>query len=93
MPSTNTNSPKSARSDDRDVAGEAQLDEFDLAADRQGDNSLAGDDQLSVPNQRYAQADGTGKADELIESFRKLDPRYRAEAERQQGQRSGGKDR
>ena len=60
-----------------DAPGE-RLDEFDLASDLKGNNSLQGDDQLSVPSGRRAQADAKGETDGLIESFEKLDKDVRA---------------
>ncbi|WP_127751943.1 MULTISPECIES: hypothetical protein [unclassified Devosia] len=69
----------------------ATLDEFDLAADIQGKNSLQGDNQTNVVNQRQAQAGAKGETDGLIESFEKLDKDVRAERDLGKGNRSGGK--
>ncbi|GHA18244.1 hypothetical protein GCM10007989_11910 [Devosia pacifica] len=65
---------KGAGADD----GVERTDEFDLASDIKGRNSLQGDDQLNVPDQRQAQADAKGETDGVIESFEKLDKEERA---------------
>ena len=57
------------------------LDEFDLAAELKGRNSLHGNDQLSTMNQRQAQAGATGRTDGLLESFAKMDKDVRAETD------------
>lgn len=54
------------------------FDEFELAADIKGRNSLQGADQRRVPNERQAQADAKGDTDDLIESFDKTDKEIRA---------------
>ena len=54
-------------------------DEFDLASDIKGRNSLQGENQLRNRNQRQSQADAKGETDDLIESFEKLDDEVRAE--------------
>jgi len=58
---------------------DAYLDEFDLASDLKGNNSLQGENQLRHVNQRQAMADEKGETDGLIESFEKLDKDVRAE--------------
>ena len=58
---------------------EAAIDEFDLASDIKGNNSLHGDSQGNRGNERQAQADARGETDGLIESFEKLDKDVRAE--------------
>ena len=62
-----------------------QLDEFDLASDIMGKNSLQADNQDDHVNQRQAQAVATGE----IESFEKLDKHIRAERNLGKGNRSG----
>lgn len=63
-------------------AGDADretVDEFDLASDLKGKNSLHGEDQLRNRNERQAQAEAKGETDDLMESFEKLDDDVRAE--------------
>lgn len=55
-----------------------RLDEFDIADDIKGKNSLAGRDQGQRANQRQAQAMAKGGTDSLSESFDKLDKDKRA---------------
>lgn len=62
-----------------DAPGE-QLDEFDLAADIKGRNALQGEGQDRNMNERQAEADADPETDELLESFKKTDKTYRAEA-------------
>lgn len=62
------------------------FDEFDLAADLKGRNSLQGENQLRNNNERQAQAEAKGDTDDLMESFEKLDDDVRAE--RDLGKRS-----
>lgn len=58
------------------------LTESDLAQDKMGNNSLQGDDQHSVRNQRQAAPDVRQKADDsVIESLEKMDKDVRAEKE------------
>lgn len=62
-------------------AGSAEpgtLDEFDLASDLKGKNSLQGEDQRRHRSQREAAAEATGDTDGLMESFEKLDDEVRA---------------
>ena len=70
--------------------GKQRLDEFDLASDLKGNNSLQGDDQLNVTNQRQAQAEAKGDTDGLIESFEKLDKDVRAREDLGKGNRKSG---
>jgi len=56
----------------------AKLSEGDLDSDRMGRNRLQGDDQQSVRNERQAQPDERQEADEMEDSFRKLDKDARA---------------
>ena len=79
-----------AKSAGKEAPGK-RLDQYDLAADIKGDNDLQGNDQSNVPNQRQAQAEARGETDELMESFKKLDKTYRAEAARRE--RAGDDDR
>ncbi|KKB12725.1 hypothetical protein VE25_05685 [Devosia geojensis] len=58
--------------------GVERLDEFDLASDIKGRNSLQGLDQERANSQRQAQAGEKGETDGLIESFEKLDKDERA---------------
>lgn len=55
------------------------FDEFDLAAELKGKNSLHGEDQGRHNNERQAQAGAKGETDGLMESFEKLDNEVRAE--------------
>lgn len=52
--------------------------ETDLAQEKMGRNSLQGNDQESVRNQRHAVPDVRQEADGVIESFEKLDKHERA---------------
>ena len=64
------------------------LSRADLAADEMGDNSLQGDDQANVRNQRHAVPDARPEADGVIESFEKLDKDKRAKTDLGKGNRS-----
>ncbi|WIJ23518.1 hypothetical protein [Devosia sp. RR2S18] len=64
------------------------VDEFELSSDVQGKNSLQGNDQESVNNERHAQAEGKGETDGIIESHEKLDKDVRAERDLGKGNRS-----
>ena len=68
------------------------VDEFDLAADLKGKNSLHGEDQLRNNNERQAQAEATGDTDGLMESFEKLDDDVRAERDLGKRRSSGAED-
>lgn len=60
----------------------ARLTESDLAQDRMGDNSLQGDDQANVRNQRQAVPHVRKKPDHgVIDSLEKMDKDVRAEEE------------
>ena len=65
--------------------------ETDLAARIQGDNSLQGNDQLNVQNERKAQAevlrDGGASGDIVENAKRAADPDYRAQQELGKGNR------
>ena len=67
--------------------GVERLDEFDLASDIKGRNSLQGRDQENASSQRQAQAEEKGETDDLMESFEKLDKDERAR--RDLGKRDG----
>jgi hypothetical protein len=67
----------------------SELAETDFARERMGRNSLQGDDQSNVRNQRHAQADAKKTTDGPIESARKLDKDYRAEKDLGKGRRKG----
>ncbi|MEM5492168.1 hypothetical protein [Hoeflea sp. AS16] len=69
----------------------ARLTEADLAQDKMGDNSLQGDDQGNVRNQRQAVPDVKKKPDDsVIESLEKMDKDVRAEKELGKGARKQG---
>lgn len=68
----------------------ADLSEVDLAQDRMGRNSLQGDDQGNVRNQRHAMPEGKRDPDVSVkESFRKMDKEVRAESEMNKGATRG----
>ena len=64
------------------------LTETDLAADLMGKNALQGRDQSRVRNQRQAVPKARQKADDIIESFEKLDKDVRARRDLGKGNRS-----
>jgi hypothetical protein len=67
----------------------AGLTESDLAQDKMGDNSLQGDDQANVRNQRQAVPDVKKKPDDgVIDSLEKMDKDVRAEKDLGKGARS-----
>ena len=59
----------------------------DLAQDIMGRNSLQGNDQSNVRNQRQAQANVKLATDGVIESFEKLDKNVRAKTDLGKGNR------
>ena len=63
------------------------LTETDLAADIMGDNSLQGNDQLNVQNERKAQADALQESTGVVESAKRMDKDYRAQTELGKGNR------
>lgn len=65
--------------------------ETDLANQKTGRNSLQGDDQLSVRNQRHDQPDARRDPDEIMESFEKMDKDKRARTDLGKGNRDGDK--
>lgn len=66
-----------------------ELKETDLANQKTGRNSLQGDDQLSVRNQRHEQPDTRRDPDETMESFEKMNKDKRAQTDLGKGNRSG----
>ncbi len=66
------------------------LTESDFAQDKMGDNSLQGNDQERVRNQRHAVPDVKLETDGVIESFEKLDKDKRAREDLGKGNRSSG---
>jgi len=68
-----------------------RLTESDLAPDIMGRNSLQGDDQQNVHNQRQAAPDEKQETDGLIESFEKLDKHKRAREDLGKGNRNSRK--
>lgn len=67
----------------------SDIQSSDLAADRMGNNQLQGDDQAKVRNQRHAVPDVKQEADDVIESFEKLDKEESARRDLGKGARSG----
>jgi len=68
-----------------------RLTEADLAQDKMGDNSLQGNDQSNVRNQRHAVPDVKQTPDDsVIESLEKMDKDVRAERELGKGARKSG---
>lgn len=63
---------------ERDISDPRTLDEAGLDSDRMGRNSLQGDDQRHVRNEREALPDEREEADGIEESFEKLDKERRA---------------
>ena len=66
----------------RNVNRNVRLTEGALADERMGKNSLQGNDQSNIQNQRYALPDEKDETEDLIESFENLDPLTRAERDR-----------
>jgi hypothetical protein len=67
----------------------AETTEADLANDRMGRNSLQGNDQENVRNQRKAVPDVKQDPDEVVESFEKMDKDERARRDLNKGATSG----
>lgn len=66
----------------------SRLSESDLAQDKMGDNSLQGNDQANVHNQRQAVPDVKQEPDKsVVESLEKMDKDVRAERELGKGAR------
>tara|TARA_R110001606_G_scaffold29692_1_gene92490 strand:- start:580 stop:813 length:234 start_codon:yes stop_codon:yes gene_type:complete len=72
----------------RNLNKTSNLTESDLAQDKMGDNSLQGNDQANVRNQRQAVPDVKQEPDgSVIESLEKMDKDVRAERELGKGAR------
>jgi len=65
-----------------------QLGETDIANERMGRNSLQGNDQSNVHNQRQAVPDVKLDTDGVIEGLEKLDKDHRAKTDLGKGNRS-----
>jgi hypothetical protein len=66
----------------------SRLNENDLAQDKMGDNSLQGDDQANVRNQRHAVPDAKQEPDKsVVDSLEKMDKDVRAKRELGKGAR------
>lgn len=76
----------------RDTRGAraSEITEDDLAQRKMGDNSLQGDDQANVRNQRQAVPGSKQATDSIVGSLMKLDKDVRARADLGKGNRSGG---
>ncbi len=75
--------PKSSSDRPAGRTGARRIDEADLANQRMGNNQLQGNDQQSVRNQRHDVPGSSDKTEGVIESFENLDPKVRAERQRQ----------
>ena len=76
--------------DDRNIDKPGELRETDLAQDKMGRNSLQGDDQESVRNERQDMPEGKRDPDQNIrESFRKMDKDVRARTDLNKGATHG----
>lgn len=72
----------------RNLNKTTDLTESDLAQDKMGDNSLQGNDQANVRNQRQAVPDVKQEPDKgVVESLEKMDKDVRAERELGKGAR------
>jgi len=71
----------------RGTTSAKDLKETDLAQDKMGKNSLQGDDQARVRNQRHAVPDAKTETDSIIESLEKLDKDTRARRDLEKGNR------
>ena len=60
-----------------DTSPEA-FDQDDIANEIKGKNSLQGNDQARVHNERVAVAESNRQTEGVIESFEKMDPKVRA---------------
>lgn len=68
-------------------AREETLTRSDIASHEMGRNSLQGDDQANVRNERQAVPDVKTETDGVVESFRKLDQDVRAREDLGKGNR------
>lgn len=64
-----------------------KLTRSDIASEEMGRNSLQGDDQANVRNERQAAPDVKNDTDGIVESFRKLDKDKRAREDLGKGNR------
>ena len=64
-----------------------KLARSDIASEEMGRNSLQGNDQANVRNQRQAVPDVKTETDGIVESFRKLDKDERAREDLGKGNR------
>ncbi len=64
-----------------------EITEADLAQDKMGRNSLQGDDQSNVHNERRAVPGVRKEADDLMETFEKSDKDVRAKRDLGKGRR------
>jgi hypothetical protein len=67
---------------------DAKTSQSDLAPEIMGRNALQGDDQANVRNERKARPDVRQKADDVVESFEKLDKDTRARTDLGKNNRS-----
>lgn len=65
----------------RDGNNPRNVTETDLAGRKMGENSLQGDDQHNVHNQRHAVPDEKTETDDIIEGLEKMDKDERARRE------------
>lgn len=84
-----TNKGKDEMDTKKTVQDGAKTTRTDLSQDIMGRNSLQGDDQSNVRNQRQAQPDVKQTTDGVIESFKKLDKDVRAKTDLGKGNRDG----
>jgi hypothetical protein len=86
-------SSKDAKNSENTPTGDGGMDmtRADLAQDTMGKNSLMGNDQSNVRNQRQAQPDVKLKTDGVIEGFEKLDKDVRAQSDFGKGNRHSPK--
>lgn len=68
------------------------LTRSDIASEEMGRNSLQGDDQANVRNERQAVPDVKTDTDGVVESFRKLDKDKRAREDLGKGNRHSQED-
>jgi hypothetical protein len=68
-------------------APEDTLTRSDIASEEMGRNSLQGDNQANVRNERHAVPDVKTDTDGVVESFRKLDKDTRAREDLGKGNR------
>ena len=73
--------------DTKRKSSDTRLTRADIASDEMGRNSLQGDDQEDVRNERRAVPDAKTEADDIVESFKKLDKDKRAREDLGKGNR------